>query len=220
MPSLKMTPSRKARTSVNMIKAANPPIIRPATGGMPHLTFEMHACGEGLNKGWLQRGDIAAVQVVELTAGLRLRVSGSLPSHHHRKRAAERRSEPERNADMARLESQPLVEALRVDAGVVGEQFDQPAFPGARFRNRPLHQLLADAAAAAMAGDANVLDQGARGALRTQSRQTAKLQATDHRTALLGNHELDVWIPLDRLECPELGRRQRGLDPFAAAAEP
>jgi hypothetical protein len=38
---------------------------------MPHLTFAMHACGEGLNKGWLQRGDIAAVQVVELTAGLR-----------------------------------------------------------------------------------------------------------------------------------------------------
>src|ERR1700737_1537127 len=128
MPSLKMTPSRKARTSVNMIKAANPPIIRPATGGMPHLTFAMHTCGEGLNKGWLQRGDIAAVQIVELTAGFaRLRVSGSLPRRHHRKRAAERRSEPQRHADMARLESQPLVEALRVDAGVVGEQLDQLA---------------------------------------------------------------------------------------------
>src|ERR1700692_843462 len=87
MPSLKMTPSRKARTSVNMIKAANPPIIRPATGDMLPLTFEGHACGQGLNKGWLRPGDIAAVQVVELTAGLRAcKTSAWFSSRRHRER--------------------------------------------------------------------------------------------------------------------------------------
>jgi hypothetical protein len=39
---------------------------------MLYLTFDEHACGEGLNKGWQRTGDIAMVQVVELTAGLRL----------------------------------------------------------------------------------------------------------------------------------------------------
>src|SRR5512142_3450803 len=71
MPSLKMTPSRKARTSVHAINAANAPIKRPATGGMLHLTLDEHACGEGLNKGWQRAGDIAAAQVLELTAGFR-----------------------------------------------------------------------------------------------------------------------------------------------------
>ena len=52
-----------------------------------------------------------------------------------------------------------------------------------------------------MAGDANVLDQSARGALRTQPRQDAKLQATDHRAVtILRDHELNIGITLDRLE--------------------
>src|SRR5665647_1660081 len=205
-----MTPSRKARTRVHVIKAANAPIIRPATGGMLHLTFEMHACGEGLNKRWLSPRGMAAVQVVELTAGLRttrfLAASRRAVSGNA---CRKRRSKPQRHPDVTRLESEPLVEALRVDAGVVGEQFDQPAFTAARLRDRPLHQLLADAAAAAMGGDANVLDQRARGALRTQSRQDAKLQAADHGAVLLGDHQLDVRIVLDRLERAEIGWRQR-----------
>src|SRR6202790_2386477 len=77
--------------------------------------------------------------------------------------------------DMARLESQPRVESLRIDAGVMGEQFDQPAAPGARFRDRPSHQPFPDAAAAAMRGDANVLDQPARGAPRAYPRQDEEL---------------------------------------------
>ena len=67
---------------------------------------------------------------------------------------------------MARGKSQPRVEPLRVNTSPVREQFDQLALIETRLRHRPLHQLLADAAAAAMAGDADVLDQGARGALR------------------------------------------------------
>ena len=70
-----------------------------------------------------------------------------------------------------------------------------------RFRNRPLHHLLADAAAAAMAGDADILEQAARGALRTQPRQDAELQAADHGAlAVLGDHELDVRVAVDPLE--------------------
>ena len=67
--------------------------------------------------------------------------------------------------------------------------------------------------------DADVLDQAARGALRTQSRQDAELQAADHRPALLRDHELDVRIAIDRLERLEIGFRQRFLDPLARAAE-
>src|SRR5436309_11628847 len=57
-------------------------------------------------------------------------------------------SESHSHPDMARLKPQPLVEALRIDAGVVREQFNQLAAFCLRLRNRPVHQLLADTAAA------------------------------------------------------------------------
>src|SRR6266478_7872199 len=88
-------------------------------------------------------------------------------------------SKSQRHPDMARLKSQSRIESLRIDAGVMREQFDQLAAPGARFRDGPLHHALSDAAAAAMGGDANILDQAARGALRAQPRQDAELQAAD-----------------------------------------
>src|ERR1700704_3321057 len=101
-----------------------------------------------------------------------------------------------------------------------GEQLDQLATPGAGFRDSPLHELLADAPAAAVAGDADVLEQAARGALRAQSRQDAELQAADPRAlALFRDHQLDIWSLSERLEREEIGRRQRVLEPFARAAE-
>src|SRR5438876_12026478 len=84
-------------------------------------------------------------------------------------------SKSQRHPDMARLKSQSRVESLRVDAGVMGEQFDQLAAPGARFRDGPLHHALSDAAAAAMGGDANILDPGARGPPRASPLQAAEL---------------------------------------------
>src|SRR6478609_3965063 len=117
--------------------------------------------------------------------------------------------ESQGHPDMARRKSQPLVEALRVDTAIVRQQFDELATPGAGLRDGPLHQLLSNAAAAAMGGDANVLDQAARGALRTQSRQDAELQATDDGALpVLRYHKVDIRIGLERLECPEIGRRQ------------
>ena len=102
-----------------------------------------------------------------------------------------------------RAKSQPLIKSLRIDAGVMRQQFDQLASLCARFRDRPLHHLLADAAAAAMSGDADILDQAARGALRTQPRQDAELQAADHRAlAVLGDHELDIRIAVDASRTP------------------
>ena len=57
-----------------------------------------------------------------------------------------------------------------------------------------------------LTGDANILEQSARGALRAQAGQDAQLQATDHRAlAVLGNHELDVRIARDTFECIEIG---------------
>src|SRR5947208_258021 len=98
-----------------------------------------------------------------------------------------------RHADVAARKAEPLVKPLRIDAGVVGEQFDQSASPAPRFRHRPLHHLFADAAAAAMAGDADVLDQAARGALRAQPRQNAELQAADDGALpVLGHNEENI----------------------------
>src|SRR5260370_36320022 len=130
------------------------------------------------------------------------------------------RSKSQCHPDMAWLKSQPRVEALRIDAAAMRQQLDQLATPGARFRDGPLHHLLADAAAAAMRGDANVLDQAARGALRTQSRQDAELQAADDGAfTILRDHELDIRIMVERFERPEIGRWQRLVEPFARAAK-
>jgi len=109
---------------------------------------------------------------------------------------------------------------VRIDAGVMRQQFDQSASLGARFHHRPLHHLLADAAAAAAAGDADILDQAARGALRTQPRQDAELQAADDDALpVLRDNELDIRIVCEPLERREIGLRQRVLDPLAGAAE-
>src|SRR5260370_41232946 len=113
------------------------------------------------------------------------------------------RSKSQCHPDMAWLKSQPRVEALRIDAAAMRQQLDQLATPGARFRDGPLHHLLANAAAAAMRGDANVLDQGARGALRAQSRQDAELQAADDGAfTILRDHEPDIRIMAQRVERP------------------
>src|SRR5450432_2258508 len=102
-------------------------------------------------------------------------------------------SKSQRHADMARLKSQPHVESLGIDAAIVRQQFDQFAALCARLSDGPLHQLLANAAAAAMRGDANVLDQAARGALRAYSRQDAELQAADYgAVSVLRYHKPDI----------------------------
>src|SRR3954452_8068546 len=106
--------------------------------------------------------------------------------------SATEHSKSARHPDVARLKTQSLVEPLRIDTGVVREQFDQLATSRLGFRDCPLHQLLADAAAAAAPCYANILNQRARGALRTQSGQYAKLQASDDGAALLGHDELDI----------------------------
>src|SRR5512143_2679992 len=113
-------------------------------------------------------------------------------------------SKADSHADMARRKTEPLVEPLRVDAAVVREQFDELAALRARFPERPLHELLADAAAAAIGSDADVLDQAARGALRAQTRQDAELQAADHPArAGLGDHQFQIGIAVHGLEGPE-----------------
>ena len=44
---------------------------------------------------------------------------------------------------MAAPKSEPFIEALRIDAGVMREQFEQDAAVCARLRERPLHHLFA-----------------------------------------------------------------------------
>ena len=127
-------------------------------------------------------------------------------NHHKAIRpvSASKDSKSYSHPDVARLKSQPLVKALRIHTSVVREQLDQPAAPRARFSDGPLQHLLADAVATAMTGNANVLDQRARGTLRTQASQDTKLQAPDDDAALLRDHQLNVGIILDRFEGAEI----------------
>src|SRR5262245_46990678 len=102
---------------------------------------------------------------------------------------------------MAARKSKPLVEALRIDTRVMREQLHQHAAFRARLRDRPLYQFFADAAAAAMRCDANILDQAARSALRREARHDAKLQAADDGPlAVNGDDELQIGITINPLE--------------------
>ena len=53
------------------------------------------------------------------------------------KRRTRAKSKPQCHPDMARLKSQPLVESLRIDAGMMREQLDQPAAGAARLGDGP-----------------------------------------------------------------------------------
>src|SRR5262249_36022471 len=106
----------------------------------------------------------------------------------------------DRHPDMAARKTEPLIKALSVDTRVMRQQLDELAALATRLTHRPLHQLLADAAAATIGGHAYVFDQAARDALRTQARQQAALQAADHAPALLGDHELQIRIAIDPFE--------------------
>ena len=62
-----------------------------------------------------------------------------------------------------------------------------------------LHELFADAATAAIGGDADVFDQAARRPLRAQARQDAELQAADDAARFFRDHESDVRIGIKPL---------------------
>src|SRR5512135_2716511 len=102
---------------------------------------------------------------------------------------------------MTGLQTEPLVEALGLNARVMGKQFDEFAASRLRLGNRPNYHLLSNAPAATMRGDANVLDQATRGALRAEARQDAQFQAAHDGTVnVLGDHELDARVAVDGLE--------------------
>src|SRR4051812_23066899 len=128
-------------------------------------------------------------------------------------------SKADSHADVTRGEPKPLVETLRIRSRLMRQQFDQIAAARFRFRHRPLHQLLADAAAAAIGSNADVFEQTPPAALRAETRQDRELQAADHRALALGNHELDILIALDPRECLVIGRRQRVFYALACAPE-
>src|SRR5262245_7862013 len=101
----------------------------------------------------------------------------------------------------------------------MGQQLDELAASAARLLERPLHQLLADAAAAPIGGHAHILDQAARSALRAQARQDAELQAADNIAALLRHDKLDIRIALHALERVVIELWQRLLEPLTRAAQ-
>jgi hypothetical protein len=71
-----------------------------------------------------------------------------------------------------------------------------------------------------MFGDAHVLEQAARGALRAQPRQDAELKtADDCALTVFRDHELDVRVAIDRLEGLEIGLRQWIFETLSRTAE-
>ena len=121
---------------------------------------------------------------------------------------------------MAACKTKPFIEALRIDAGVMRQQLDHHATSLARFRDRPLHQPLANAAAATMRCDADVLEQAAAAALGADASQHRELQAADDSFFPVdGDDELQIGIAFDPLECLIIALRQRILDPLAGTAE-
>lgn len=85
-------------------------------------------------------------------------------------------SEVQLVADVARLEAEPFVEAMRVEPALVGRQLDDPAAALAAFADRPLQQALAEPFAAPMRRDAHRFDLAAPGAPRRQPGEKADLQ--------------------------------------------
>ena len=121
---------------------------------------------------------------------------------------------------MAARKAQPLVKPLRIDAGVMRQQFDQLAALAARFRNRPLHHLLADARLRQWLATrtSSIRPREAPCELRPGRMQSCR-QPT---TAPSPSSATTSWIfgsRSTRLERREIGLRQRILDPLAAAAE-
>src|SRR5947209_20449109 len=104
-------------------------------------------------------------------------------------RARHAASKADSHADVTGSESKPLVEGLPVEARLMRQQFDQIAAARFRFRDSPLHQLLADAAAATITGNTDIFEQTAETALRADARQHRELQAADHPALAFGNDE-------------------------------
>src|ERR1700751_3148278 len=113
---------------------------------------------------------------------------------------------------MALREAEPLIEALRVKARMMRQQLDQLAAPCACFADRPLHELLADAATGAVGGPAHIPDKSPPGAFRTQAGQDAGLEAASHPARLvLGDDQREATVALDLLERGKIAIRQRLL---------
>ena len=122
---------------------------------------------------------------------------------------------------MAARKAEPLVKSLRIDAGVMRQQFDQPCIPCARASATAhcticspmprLRQCLATRTSSIRPREAPCeLSPG-----RMQSCR----QPTTAPSPVLGDDELNVRIAVDRFERREIGLRQRVLDPLAGAAE-
>ena len=106
-----------------------------------------------------------------------------------------------------------------MDRRLAGARPVRRGHPPGHGRVEAVHKL-ADATAAAMAGNADILDQAARGALRAQPRQDAELQAAnDDALPVLGDDELNIRVVCEPLERREVGLRQRVFDPLARPAE-
>ncbi|MEH2484185.1 CheY-like chemotaxis protein [Bradyrhizobium sp. AZCC 2230] len=83
-------------------------------------------------------------------------------------------------AQVTANESQPLVEAVRIGARLVGRELDEIATPGSALAYRPFEHLLPDTGSPVCRGDSHRLDLSAPGALPCQSGNEGKLKGANH----------------------------------------
>lgn len=121
---------------------------------------------------------------------------------------------------MTASETEPFIESLGIDPGLMRQQLDEFASPRLCLANGPSHQLFADTPAAQRRRNTNILDERSRSALRAQARQDAELQASDRAAvAAFCNHQPDIWVMREFIEGLVIRLRQWVLDTLAATAE-
>jgi len=113
-------------------------------------------------------------------------------------------SKRELHTDVAGPEAQTLVKPLRIHAGAVGGQLNEPAIPFARTADDPLHHRGADSPPAKFASHADRLHLPAPGALVAEPGQEAELQGGDNFIADGSDSQFMIGVRRDRVERPEV----------------
>src|SRR5688572_33226903 len=110
---------------------------------------------------------------------------------------------------MAGLESEPLIEAMRVRPALVGIELDQIATPAPTFGDGPFEHGRPDAGAALCAVHPHRFDLAAPGAAPRDAGDEGDLETADDYARLLDGHQHLVGIPLDRREGVDVALIQR-----------
>src|SRR5688572_8833839 len=110
---------------------------------------------------------------------------------------------------MAGLESEPLIEAMRVRPALVGIELDQIATPAPAFGDGPFEHGRPDTGAALCAGHSHRFDLPTPSAAPRDAGDEGDLETTDHGAGLLDRYQQLIGIALDRRKGVDVALIQR-----------